>query len=101
MMKSSGSAQIAIECVYCRKEKPPSAYTEAEHVLPQSFGKFKKNFTLIRLVCDECNQFLGDNVELLLARDTLEGQSRADFGLKKARNYKSPGTQESNQDQDC
>ena len=93
MMKSSGSAQITIECVYCREEKPASAYTKAEHVLPQSFGKFKHNFTLIRLVCDACNQFFGDNIELLLARDTLEGQSRGDFGVKKAKNFKSPGHQ--------
>ena len=90
-MGTNDSVLSNIECIYCREKKPASAYTKTEHVLPQSFGKFSNNFTLIRLVCDACNQFLGDNVELILARDTLEGQSRVDFGVKKAEDFKSPG----------
>ncbi|MDO8358027.1 MAG: HNH endonuclease [Nitrospirota bacterium] len=82
-----------IECIYCREKQPVSAYTKAEHVIPQSFGKFRNNFTLRQLVCDACNQFFGDNIELALARDTLEGQSRADIGVKKAEDFKSLGHQ--------
>ena len=82
-----------IECIYCRERKPESAYTKVEHVIPQSFGKFKNNLTLRQLVCDGCNQFFGDNVELALGRDTLEGQSRTDFGVKKAEDFKSAGHQ--------
>lgn len=81
------------QCIYCQKDKPEPAYEKAEHVIPQSFGRFSNNFTLRHLVCDECNQFFGDNLELALARDTLEGQSRADFGVKKAEDFKSPGRQ--------
>lgn len=80
-----------IQCIYCQEAKPVSAYTKVEHVIPQSFGRFENNFTLRRLVCDVCNQFLGDKLEIALARDTLEGQSRADFGIKKAEEYRSPG----------
>lgn len=90
-MENNDSVQADIECIYCRNKRPASNYTKAEHVLPQSFGKFKNNLTLIRLVCDTCNQFLGDSVELALARDTLEGQSRVDFGVKKAEDFKAPG----------
>lgn len=82
-----------IECIYCREKQPVSAYTKAEHVIPQSFGKFRNNLTLRQLVCDACNQFFGDNIERALARDTLEGQSRADIGVKKAEDFKSPGHQ--------
>jgi hypothetical protein len=35
----------------------------------------------------------GDSIELALARDTLEGQSRADIGVKKAEGFKPPGHQ--------
>ncbi len=90
-MGTDDSVQSSIECIYCREKKPASAYTKAEHVLSQSFGKFKNNLTLIRLVCDACNLFFGDNVELALARDTLEGQSRVDFGVKRAEDFTSPG----------
>jgi len=82
-----------IRCIYCQEDKPESGYKKAEHVIPQSFGKFANNFTLLRLVCDTCNQFFGDNIELALARDTLEGQSRVDWGVKKPEDFKSPGHQ--------
>jgi HNH endonuclease len=82
-----------IRCIYCQEDKPESAYEKSEHVIPQSFGKFLNNFTLLCLVCDACNQFFGDNLELVLARDTLEGQSRTDFGVKKAEDFRSPGHQ--------
>lgn len=90
-MDACNSGLSSIECIYCRENKPASAYTKVDHVLPQSFGKFENNLTLIRLVCDACNQFFGDNVELALARDTLEGQSRVDFGVKRAEEFVSPG----------
>ena len=85
-----------VRCIYCLEDKSESAYKKAEHVIPQSFGRFKNNFTLNAieyLVCDVCNQFFGDNLELALARDTLEGQSRADWGVKKPEDFKSPGHQ--------
>lgn len=92
-MKYGGSVPSVIECIYCREKQPASAYAKAEHVIPQSFGKFRNNLTLRHLVCDACNQFFGDSIELALARDTLEGQSRPDFGVKKAADFKSPGHQ--------
>jgi hypothetical protein len=92
-MKYGGSVPSVIECIYCREKQPALAYAKAEHVIPQSFGKFRNNLTLRHLVCDACNQFFGDNLELALARDTLEGQSRADIGVKKAADFKSPGQQ--------
>jgi len=82
-----------ILCIYCQEDKPTSAYEKVEHVIPQSFGKFRDNFTLKQLVCDSCNQFFGNSVELVLARDTLEGQSRSDFGVKKPEDFKPPGPQ--------
>lgn len=90
MAREKGGAP-SIQCIYCQEDKPVSAYKKVEHVIPQSFGGFKGNFTLLHLVCDVCNQFLGDKLELALARDTLEGQSRTDFGVKKAEEFKSPG----------
>ena len=90
-MNSGNPEPWSIECIYCRENRLTSSYTKADHVLPQSFGKFENNLTLKRLICDSCNQFFGDNVELAFARDTLEGQSRVDFGVKRPEEFISSG----------
>ena len=59
--------------------------------MSQSFGLFSNNFTLDQEVCDDCNKYFGDNLEIDLARDTYEGLSRFDYGLKKTSEYKSLG----------
>lgn len=80
-----------MKCIYCHEDKPETSYKKVEHVIPQSFGLFKNNFTLIRKVCDDCNQYFGDNLEIALARDTYEGLSRFEFDVKKAEDFKTAG----------
>lgn len=80
-----------MKCIYCLKDQPDSSFRKTEHVLSQSFGKFKNNFTLNKTVCDTCNQYFGDNLEIHLARETIEGMKRFDHNLKKAKQYKTPG----------
>ncbi len=82
---------MEIQCVYCLQTKPLSSYSNREHVLLQSFGLFHNNFTLDQEVCDDCNRFFGDNLEIDLARDTFEGLSRFNYGVKKNSEYKSLG----------
>ena len=74
-------------CIYCLKDEQEVAFTKAEHVVPQSFGKFENNLTLNGCVCDSCNQFFGDNLELLFARDSIEGTHRYRFGQKPPKDY--------------
>jgi hypothetical protein len=65
------------------KDKPLLYFKTREHVIPQSFGKFHmNNLVLHKSVCDECNQYFGNNLELFLARDSFEGFSRIQFGIK-------------------
>lgn len=72
-----------MKCIYCLKDRPLSYFKKREHVIPQSFGKFRvNNLVLHKAVCDECNQYFGDNLELFLARDSFEGFSRIQFGIK-------------------
>lgn len=80
-----------MKCIYCVEDKPFSSFTKIEHVIPQSFGLFKNNFTLKNIVCDDCNQYFGDNLEISMARDTFEGVSRFEFDLKSANEFKSLG----------
>ena len=80
-----------MKCVYCVKDKPISSFTKVEHVIPQSFGMFTNNLTLAKTVCDDCNQYFGDNLEIVMARDTFEGAQRFDFGLKPSKEFKSLG----------
>jgi len=59
--------------------------------MPQSFGRFKNNFTLNGIVCDDCNKYFGDTLETDLARDTFEGLHRYELDVKKPEEFKSVG----------
>lgn len=78
-------------CVYCRTEKEEKFFKNREHVVPQSFGVFRNNLTLHEIVCDDCNRFFGNNLELYLARDSYEGTMRYDFQVKSPQDIKSIG----------
>jgi hypothetical protein len=78
-------------CIYCQNQAPPDAFTKAEHVLPQSFGRFQNNMTLHGVVCDKCNQYFGENLEIFLGRDTFEGQLRFRHGVKDVNEFKTMG----------
>jgi hypothetical protein len=80
-----------MKCIYCFEDKPSTSYTKVEHVMPQSFGVFRANFTLENRVCDDCNEFFGDNLEIVLARDSVEGTSRFEFGLKRPSEFRHIG----------
>jgi hypothetical protein len=80
-----------VTCIYCLEDKKQSFFTKAEHVVPQSFGRFKNNLTLHNSVCDECNKYFGDNLEIALGRDTYEGGLRFDYGLRQQSEFKSFG----------
>lgn len=81
-----------MKCIYCLEEKEGTCFNKREHVLPESFGRFKNNFTLQKTVCDKCNQIFGDTHETILGRDTIEGGTlRYDIGIKKPEKFKSLG----------
>ena len=80
-----------MKCIYCLIDKPATLFTKKEHVIPQSFGLFKNNLTLRQMVCDDCNQYFGDYLEIALARDTVEGSSRFEFEVKRPDQFKSLG----------
>jgi len=75
-------------CIYCQEDKSEDFFRKAEHVLPQSFGTFRNNFTLRNIVCDPCNQYFGDVLELALARDSFEGHSRFAHGVKSPEEFR-------------
>ena len=80
-----------MKCIYCLGDKPISSFEKVEHVIPQSFGVFENNLTLHNTVCDSCNQYFGDNIEIALARDSIEGASRFEFQLREPNEFKSFG----------
>ena len=70
-------------CIYCKKNKSFSSYQKREHVIPQGFGKFAtNNFVLRNIVCDDCNKYFGEKIELFLCRDSFEGLERIRHGIK-------------------
>lgn len=68
-------------CIYCLEEKDKEEFKHKEHVIPQAFGLFKNNLTL-HCVCDSCNQFFGDKLEILFNRDSLDALNRYKYGTK-------------------
>lgn len=61
-----------MKCIYCLEDKPISEYRKREHVIPQCFGNFMpNNLILHKTVCDNCNQYFGDIIELNLGKDTI------------------------------
>jgi hypothetical protein len=76
-------------CIYCSKDKDDSEFNR-EHVLNQAFGRFETNLVL-KCVCKSCNQELGDTIDLVLGRDSMEGYDRVPAGVKDASEFKSMG----------
>jgi len=68
-------------CIYCCAAEPRCSFTR-EHVLPGAFGAFQGALTLTDAVCGDCNQYLGDHLDRLFARDSGEAVLRLRFGLK-------------------
>jgi HNH endonuclease len=66
-------------CIYCRRALPGPF--PAEHVIPRSFGLFRNGLTL-HCVCDDCNQFFANHLELYFARETGESIVRFQYGLR-------------------
>lgn len=72
-----------MRCIYCLEIKSKSNYLKREHVIPQCFGKFSPdNLILYETVCDNCNKYFGEKLELFLGRDSLEGVERLRHGIK-------------------
>jgi hypothetical protein len=68
-----------MKCIYCKEEKHNSK--GVEHVIPQSFGRFSTKTPVLDCVCDECNAFFAKELDLKLARETLEGITRYKRGI--------------------
>jgi len=66
-------------CIYCRAQSA-GAFPK-EHVVPKAFGRFRENLTL-DCVCGACNDFFNKELELFLARDSMEAMLRVRYGLK-------------------
>ncbi|MCX5869636.1 MAG: hypothetical protein NTY00_03160 [Deltaproteobacteria bacterium] len=72
-----------MKCFYCLQDKPPNKYKKREHVIPQCLGRFSPdNLILYNCVCDECNQFFGDKLEIFLGRDSYESIERKKHGIE-------------------
>lgn len=68
------------QCIYCLRSEPAITFTK-EHVLPQGLGKFDQSAPVLRSgVCGDCNQYFGDELDIALTRDSVEGVHRYNRG---------------------
>jgi len=77
-------------CIWCTQKKPEEEFNR-EHVVPEAFGTFEQNFTLVHVVCAACNGFFSRELEPWLTRDSLEGFERYNYGQKPTTDFKSQG----------
>lgn len=74
--------QSSVEpCIYCGSSEPPR--DKREHVIPRLLGTFQQNWTL-DCVCDDCNEYFGEQLEVHFGRDSTEALYRLQYGTKKA-----------------
>jgi hypothetical protein len=67
-----------MSCIYCLNDSHNIIYNR-EHVIPRLLGTFEQNHTLNNCVCSNCNQFFGDNLEVLFAQGSIEGVRRLQY----------------------
>ncbi len=76
-------------CISCLDTKDETAFNR-EHDIPQAYGRFEDNLVL-DCVCKDCNDYFSKELDLKLARDTVEGMERAKAGLLKPSDFKTLG----------
>ena len=62
-----------MRCIYCKEEKNSTDFSNREHVIPAGIGTFGAGIrtpTLINLVCNTCNQAMGNDLETPCIRET-------------------------------
>lgn len=69
-------------CIYCRRKDDITSFKGVEHVIPQAFGKFGPETPTLNCVCDDCNGWFGKNLDIFLARETVEGIVRYSMGIR-------------------
>ena len=67
------------KCLDCHEVKEADAFNR-EHVIPEAFGRFEENMVLKLVVCETCNTYFANHLELRLARDSIEGLDRYEHG---------------------
>ena len=75
----------SIPCIYCNGDDPEK-FSGREHVIPQAFGTFGSQTPVLKCVCDDCNRHFGKELDLIHARDTLEGLLRYKHGIFSSEN---------------
>ena len=70
-------------CIYCLETRPAVDFT-VDHVMPRMLGHFRGFPTLQDAVCGACNQYFGNEVEIVLGRDSHVGLQRLTLGQKLA-----------------
>jgi hypothetical protein len=81
--------------IYCLEAKNADRFN-AEHVIPESFSKFKPSrgttggLVVLDCVCRTCNQKFGDTIDRALARDSVVGLLRYVEGRWGPREFKPP-----------
>lgn len=78
--KREGLVSSLEPCIFCGSSAPPRR--KREHVIPRLLGQFQDNWTL-DCVCDECNQFFGERLEVHFGRDSTEALHRLQHGIKR------------------
>jgi hypothetical protein len=78
------------KCIYCHEAKDAGAFNR-EHALPEAFGTFENNMVLQHVVCEACNTYVANHLDVRLARDSIEGLDRYEHKVKQPKEKTSFG----------
>ncbi|MDP8208269.1 MAG: HNH endonuclease [Candidatus Electryonea clarkiae] len=72
--------QFSLKCIVCGKDLPPENERgkHGEHIIPKVHG----GCVAIKDVCNECNRYFGDNIDLLLLKDGRIIQAVGKLGIE-------------------
>jgi hypothetical protein len=80
------------KCIYCLETHSQDSFEKREHIVPRQLGSFVASrkedpITLLQVVCDGCNSYFGDTMELALGRNSIEALYRLEYGQKPLKRF--------------
>lgn len=73
---------VPYKCMWCLKDSSSATFGSKSHVLPECIGNVGKQLLPKGIVCDECNEYFGRELESRLVREPILSTLAAILGLR-------------------
>lgn len=73
---------VPYQCIWCLKDPSDVTFSSKSHVLPECIGNIAKQLLPKGIVCDECNEYFGRELESRLIEEPILNTLVAILGLR-------------------